>query len=35
MIAAGGPRFYPKRLAELLPKFLAGERIEEPLERWS
>jgi hypothetical protein len=28
-------RFYPGRLPELLPKFLAGEHIDEPFERWS
>jgi 8-oxo-dGTP pyrophosphatase MutT (NUDIX family) len=28
-------RFYPGRLPELLPRFLAGEDIEEPFERWS
>jgi 8-oxo-dGTP pyrophosphatase MutT (NUDIX family) len=27
-------RFYPGRLPELLPSFLAGESIEEPFERW-
>jgi hypothetical protein len=27
-------RFYPGRLPELLPAFLAGETIDEPLERW-
>jgi 8-oxo-dGTP pyrophosphatase MutT (NUDIX family) len=27
-------RFYPGRLPELLPRFLAGETIEEPFERW-
>lgn len=30
-----GERCYPGRLPELLPAFLAGERIEEPFERWS
>ena len=28
-------RFYPGRLPELLPAFLAGETIDEPFERWS
>lgn len=28
-------RFYPGRLPELLPRFLAGEVIDEPFERWS
>ena len=28
-------RFYPGRLPSLLPAFLAGERIDEPFERWS
>lgn len=28
-------RFYPGRLPELLPRFLAGETIHEPFERWS
>jgi hypothetical protein len=28
-------RFYPGRLPELLPAFLAGEVIDEPFERWS
>ena len=27
--------FYPGRLPELLPRFLAGEHIDEPFERWS
>jgi len=27
-------RFYPGRLPELLPAFLAGEAIDEPFERW-
>ena len=27
-------RFYPKRLPEILPRFLAGEHIQEPLESW-
>lgn len=34
-VAASGERFYPGRLAALLPRFLAGERIEELFERWS
>ncbi len=28
-------RFYPGRLPELLPAFLAGEKIDEPFERWN
>lgn len=28
-------RYYPGRLAELLPAFLAGEHIDEPFELWS
>ncbi len=28
-------RFYPRRLPELLPAFLAGQQIDEPLEVWS
>lgn len=27
-------RFYPGRLPELLPRFLAGEDIDEPFEHW-
>ncbi len=27
-------RFYPSRLPELLPRFLAGEEIREPFEYW-
>jgi 8-oxo-dGTP pyrophosphatase MutT (NUDIX family) len=27
-------RFYPSRLPELLPRFLAGEHIDEPFEHW-
>jgi len=27
--------FYPGRLPELLPRFLAGEHIDEPFEHWS
>jgi 8-oxo-dGTP pyrophosphatase MutT (NUDIX family) len=27
-------RFYPRHLPKLLPRFLAGEQIEEPLELW-
>ena len=33
-IARSGVRFYPGRLPELLPAFLAGEAIDEPFERW-
>ena len=28
-------RFYPSRLPELLPRFLAGEDIDEPFEYWN
>jgi 8-oxo-dGTP pyrophosphatase MutT (NUDIX family) len=28
-------RFYPGRLAELLPAFLAGAELTEPFERWN
>jgi hypothetical protein len=28
-------RYYPGRLVEFLPAFLAGEPIEEPFETWS
>ena len=28
-------RFYPGRLRDLLPRFLAGEDIDEPFERWN
>jgi 8-oxo-dGTP pyrophosphatase MutT (NUDIX family) len=34
-IEASRERFYPGRLPELLPAFLAGETIDEPFERWS
>lgn len=34
-VAAGRHRFYPGRLPSLLPRFLAGEEIDEPFERWS
>jgi 8-oxo-dGTP pyrophosphatase MutT (NUDIX family) len=34
-IAESRVRFYPSRLPELLPLFLAGERIDEPFERWN
>jgi 8-oxo-dGTP pyrophosphatase MutT (NUDIX family) len=34
-IVDSGDRFYPGRLPLLLPRFLAGERIDEPFERWS
>lgn len=33
-IAASNERFYPKSLARLLPVFLRGEAIREPLEVW-
>jgi 8-oxo-dGTP pyrophosphatase MutT (NUDIX family) len=28
-------RFYPGRLPQMLPRFLTGEQIDEPFERWS
>jgi 8-oxo-dGTP pyrophosphatase MutT (NUDIX family) len=34
-IAGSQALFYPGRLPELLPRFLAGEVIDEPFERWS
>lgn len=34
-VTGSGERFYPGRLPELLPAFLAGERIDEPFELWS
>ena len=34
-ITASRRRFYPGRLPELLPPFLAGEHIDEPFERWN
>lgn len=34
-IASSAERFYPGRLPELLPAFLAGEPIDEPFEFWS
>lgn len=34
-ILASADRFYPGRLPELLPAFLAGEEIDEPFELWS
>lgn len=34
-IAASAARFYPGRLPVLLPRFLAGEAIDEPFELWS
>lgn len=34
-ITRGRERFYPGRLPELLPRFLAGETIDEPFERWN
>jgi 8-oxo-dGTP pyrophosphatase MutT (NUDIX family) len=33
-IQASRERFYPGRLPELLPAFLAGQRIDEPFEFW-
>lgn len=34
-ILSSAERFYPGRLPELLPGFLAGESIDEPFERWN
>ena len=34
-IAAAPDRFFPGRLPELLPAFLAGVAIEEPFEWWN
>jgi 8-oxo-dGTP pyrophosphatase MutT (NUDIX family) len=34
-ITGSRQRFYPGRLPELLPAFLAGEAIDEPFERWN
>jgi len=34
-IIQSNERFYPGRLPELLPRFLAGEEIDEPFERWN
>lgn len=34
-ITSSSERFYPGRLPELLPRFLAGETIREPFELWS
>jgi 8-oxo-dGTP pyrophosphatase MutT (NUDIX family) len=34
-IVSSAERFYPGRLPELLPAFLAGDNIDEPFERWN
>jgi len=34
-VLASGERFYPGRLPELLPAFLAGAELTEPFERWN
>jgi 8-oxo-dGTP pyrophosphatase MutT (NUDIX family) len=34
-LADSEERFYPGRLAQLLPRFLAGETLDEPFERWN
>lgn len=34
-IVASTERFFPGRLADLLPRFLADERIDEPFEHWN
>ena len=33
-LAASRGLFYPRRLPELVTRFLAGESIDEPLEVW-
>jgi 8-oxo-dGTP pyrophosphatase MutT (NUDIX family) len=33
-IAASSERFYPRSLPSLLPRFLAGETLDEPFESW-
>ncbi len=32
---AGGTRFFPGRLPQLLPRFLAGEVLDEPFDLWN
>lgn len=34
-VVASSARFYPGRLPALLPAVLAGQRIDEPFERWN
>jgi hypothetical protein len=34
-LLASSERFYPGRLPELLPAFLAGAELTEPFERWN
>jgi 8-oxo-dGTP pyrophosphatase MutT (NUDIX family) len=34
-IGSSAVRFYPSRLPELLPRFMAGEIIDEPFEHWN
>jgi len=34
-VFASADHFYPRRLPALLPKFLAGDHIDEPFELWS
>lgn len=34
-VVAGAARFYPRSLPVLLPRFLAGEEIDDPFELWS
>ncbi len=34
-LLASAERFYPGRLPELLPAFLAGADLTEPFERWN
>jgi|SRR6185503_6323510 len=33
-LMASSERFYPRSLPAMLPRFIAGESIDEPLERW-
>jgi 8-oxo-dGTP pyrophosphatase MutT (NUDIX family) len=33
-VVSSSERFYPRNLSTLLPRFLAGEEIEEPFEFW-
>jgi 8-oxo-dGTP pyrophosphatase MutT (NUDIX family) len=35
VVAAEGVRFFPGRLPELLPRFLAGEELDEPFDLWN
>ena len=33
-LAAADERFFPRRVPELLPRLLAGERVDEPFDAW-